>query len=155
MAAFRLTSAAFDNGEEIPIRHTSDGDDVSPPLSWFDVPDGTRELALICDDPDADAGVLTHWLVYGMAPGETGLPEGIPRDAIVEEPVSLVQGLNEFDEAGYSGPLPAEDRGPHRYFFRLFALDAELDLPPGVGRSELRRAAKDHTLAQVELVGIA
>ncbi|CAN5532730.1 YbhB/YbcL family Raf kinase inhibitor-like protein [soil metagenome] len=155
MAAFRLTSAAFDNGEEIPIRHTSDGDDVSPPLSWSDVPDGTRELALICDDPDADAGVLTHWLVYGMAPGETGLPEGIPRDAIVEEPVSLVQGLNEFDEAGYSGPLPAEDRGPHRYFFRLFALDAELDLPPGVGRSELRRAAKDHTLAQVELVGIA
>ncbi len=155
MAAFCLTSAAFDNGEEIPIRHTSDGDDVSPPLSWSDVPDGTRELALICDDPDADAGVLTHWLVYGMAPGETGLPEGIPRDAIVEEPVSLVQGLNEFDEAGYSGPLPAEDRGPHRYFFRLFALDAELDLPPGVGRSELRRAAKDHTLAQVELVGIA
>ena len=71
------------------------------------------------------------------------------------EPVSLVQGLNEFDEAGYSGPLPAEDRGPHRYFFRLFALDAELDLPPGVGRSELRRAAKAHTLAQVELVGIA
>ncbi len=84
-----------------------------------------------------------------------GLPEGIPRDAVIEEPVSLVQGLNEFDESGYSGPVPDEDRGPHRYFFRLIALDTELDLPVGVTRADLRKAAKDHIIDQAVLVGIA
>lgn len=155
MAAFRLTSPAFAHDAPLPDRYTADGDDVSPPLAWEGVPDGTKEFAIICDDPDADEGVLTHWVVYGIAPDVTALPEAVPDNAIVEDPVSLVQGLNEFDESGYSGPLPAEDRGPHRYFFRLFALDVELDLPPGVTRAELRRAAKEHILASAELVGIA
>jgi Raf kinase inhibitor-like YbhB/YbcL family protein len=156
VAEFRLTSPAFSHDEALPVRFTADGDDVSPPLTWTDPPDGTRELILVCDDPDADTGVITHWVVYGLSPDLRGLPEGIPLDAIVEtDDYELVQGLNEFDEAGYTGPLTAEDRGPHRYFFRLFALDAELDLPPGVTRAELRRAAKDHVLAQSELVGIA
>jgi Raf kinase inhibitor-like YbhB/YbcL family protein len=155
MAAFRLTSPAFDHDEEVPLRFTVDGDDISPPLEWTGVPDGCRELVLVCDDPDADAGVFTHWVVYGIAPDVTGLPEGIPRDALVDEPVPLVQGLNEFDEDGYTGPSTVEDRGPHRYFFRLFAVDVELDLPPGITRAELRRAAKDHVIATAELVGIA
>jgi Raf kinase inhibitor-like YbhB/YbcL family protein len=155
MAAFRLTSPAFGHDRELPERYTADGDDMSPPLAWSGIPADTKELALVCEDPDADVGVLTHWVVYGMSPEITSLPEGVPRAAIVEDPVELVQGLNEFDEAGYSGPSIAEERGPHRYFFRLLALDAELDLPPGVTRADLRRATKGHIIATAELVGIA
>ncbi len=155
MAAFRLTSPAFDHDGKLPSRYTAAGEDASPPLQWEGMPDGTKELALVCDDPDAETGVLTHWVVYGITADVTGLPEGIPADAIVEEPVELVQGLNEFDESGYNGPLPPEDRGPHRYFFRLYALDAELDIPPGVTVAELRRAAKGHIIGQAFIVGIA
>lgn len=156
MAAFRLTSPAFEHDAPLPLRHTGDGDDVSPPLAWTGVPAGTKELVLICDDPDAETGVFTHWVVYGMPPDTTGLPEGIPDDAIVEEDdLSLVQGLNEFDEVGWSGPVASEERGPHRLFFRLLALDKELlDLPPGVSRADLRVAAKDHILERTVLVGI-
>jgi Raf kinase inhibitor-like YbhB/YbcL family protein len=155
MAAFRLTSPAFDHHGKLPSHYTAAGEDASPPLQWEGIPDGTKELVLVCDDPDAEAGVLTHWVVYGIAPDVTELPEGIPADAIVNEPVELVQGLNEFDESGYNGPLPPEDRGPHRYFFRLFALDCELDIPPGVTVDELRRAAKGRIIGQAFLVGIA
>jgi Raf kinase inhibitor-like YbhB/YbcL family protein len=154
MAAFRLTSPAFEHDDDLPERFTADGGDVSPPLAWEGVPEGAKELILVADDPDSDTGVITHWVVYGIAPDVTGLPEGLPNDTLVDEP-DLVQGLNEFDQAGWSGPTLDDDRGPHRCFFRLFALDAELDLPPGVTRDELRRAAKGHILATAELVGIA
>lgn len=155
MAAFRLTSPAFEHDDPLPVRHTGDGADISPPLQWTGVPDGAKELILVSDDPDGDEGVVTHWVVYGIEPSSTELPEGIPNDALIDEPVSLVQGLNEFDELGYTGPLPDPDRGPHRLFFRLFALDTELDLPPGIHRADLRRAAKEHVIATAELVGIA
>lgn len=156
MAALRLTSSAFAHDAPLPERYTADGDDVSPPLAWEGVPEGTKELVLVVDDPDAETGVVTHWIVYGLAPDVTSLPEGLRRDAVIEEEeVSLVQGLNEFDVAGWSGPAEDEDRGPHRIFFRLFALDAELPLPPGVERAELRKAAKDHILDTAVLVGIA
>ena len=157
MADFRLSSPAFAHDEDLPARHTPEGGDVSPPLAWTDPPEGTKELVLIAEDPDADAGVFTHWIVYGILPDARSLPEGLPDDAIVENAdVSVVQGLNEFDELGYSGPVTDEDRGPHRMFFRLFALDTELDsLPAGATRAELRKAAKDHILAVAELVGIA
>lgn len=154
MAALRLTSPAFAHDAVLPLRHTAEGDDLSPPLEWTGVPEGTKELALVADDPDADAGVFTHWVVYGLAPDATHLPEAVPDDAIVDEPVSLVQGLNEFDEVGYRGPEPDDDRGPHRMFFRLFALDTELDLPAGVTRGELRRASKGHIIGSADLVGI-
>lgn len=156
MAAFRLTSPAFEHDAALPLRYTGDGDDISPPLAWDGTPPGTKELVLICDDPDADPGVFTHWLVYGLPPDSTALPEGISDDAIIEtDDVSLVQGLNEFDEVGWSGPVASDERGPHRLFFRLFALDTELeDLPPGVSRSKLRAAAKDHIIEQTVLVGI-
>lgn len=156
MAEFRLFSSAFQHDEDLPARHTADGDDESPPLHWEGVPEGTRELVIVCDDPDAEAGVFTHWIVYGLSPETTSLPEAVPRDAVIDEPVEFVQGLNEFDEVGYSGPVLGEDdRGPHRYFFRLYALDTELDLPPGATRTELRAAAKGHVIATAELVGIA
>jgi Raf kinase inhibitor-like YbhB/YbcL family protein len=154
MAAFRLTSPAFEHDDDLPERFTADGDDTSPPLEWSGVPEGTKELVVVADDPDSETGVITHWVVYGIAPDATGLPEGVPASTLVDEPVSLVQGLNEFDEAGWSGPSLDEDRGPHRCFFRLFALDIETDLPPGVSRSDLRKAVKDHIIARAELVGI-
>lgn len=155
MAALRLTSPAFEHDRPLPERFTADGEDLSPPLRWSGVPDVAKELVVVCDDPDADAGVFTHWVVYGLDPQETELPEGIPPDVLLDEPVSLMQGLNEFDEAGYTGPQSPDDRGPHRYFFRLYALDTELDLPPGATRSDLRRAMKERVIATAELVGIA
>ncbi|QBI18257.1 YbhB/YbcL family Raf kinase inhibitor-like protein [Egibacter rhizosphaerae] len=158
MAAFRLTSPAFDDAGPIPDAHTGWGEDRSPPLQWEGVPEGTQELVLVCEDPDADEGVLTHWLAYGIPPDVDGLPEGLPRSAVIQEPVEVVQGLNEFGEVGYVGPQreEAEDRGPHRYFFRLHALDVELlDVPPGVTREELRASAKGHVIESTEFVGIA
>jgi Raf kinase inhibitor-like YbhB/YbcL family protein len=155
MAEFRLTSAAFAHDDNLPIEFTAAGKDVSPPLAWSGAPDGTAEFVLVTDDPDAEEGVFTHWVVYGILPDVHELPEGLPPDALVEDPVSLVQGLNDFGDVGYAGPQPDEDRGPHRVFFRLFALDTELDTPPGATRTELRSAARGHILATAELVGIA
>lgn len=156
MAEFRLTSPAFQHDEELPPRFAADGDNISPPLEWSGVPEAAKELLLICDDPDVDAGVFTHWIVYGVAATEKGLPEGVPQDAVVDEPVELMQGLNEFDEVGYTGPAAADDDDPipHRYFFRLFALDIELDLPAGARRDEVRKACGDHVIATAELVSI-
>ena len=156
MAAFRLTSAAFEHDADLPDDQLGEDEGVSPPLEWTGVPEGTKELALVCEDPDAETGVITHWIVYAIAPDATGLPGALPRDAYIESPFELVQGLNEYDEVGYSGPEADTDRGRHRIFFRLFALDTELlDLPPGATRAELREAAKDHIIGRAELVGIA
>jgi Raf kinase inhibitor-like YbhB/YbcL family protein len=156
MAAFRLTSTAFEHDADLPVEQLGEDEGVSPPLQWTGVPENTKELALVCEDPDADAGVVTHWVLYGISPDATSLDGAIPRDAYIEEPIELVQGLNEYDEVGYSGPEADPDRGPHRIFFRLFALDTELlDLPPGATRAELREAAKGHIIARAELVGIA
>lgn len=156
MAAFRLTSPAFAHDAELPMEFTADGAGVSPPLEWSGVPEGTRELVLIADDPDAEAGVFTYWVVYGLMPDSPGLPQGLSRDVVINEPVELVQGLNEFDEAGYTAPyLSDSDEAPHRFFFRLMAVDKELlDVPPGATRADLRAAAKDHVIATTELVGI-
>lgn len=156
MADFRLSSPVFEHDEPLPLAYTADGDDISPPLTWDGVPEGTKELVLIMDDPDADEGVLTHWVVYGILPATRSLPEAIPRSAVISQPVELVQGLNEYGEVGYMGPALPEERGPHRFFFRLFAVGTELlDVPPGATRSDLRQAAKGHILDQAELVGIA
>ncbi|MBW3604273.1 MAG: YbhB/YbcL family Raf kinase inhibitor-like protein [Actinobacteria bacterium] len=157
MAEFRLTSPAVQQDQGLPERFSADGGNVSPPLQWTGAPDGTTEFLLICDDPDAESGVFTHWIVYGIAASETQLPEGVPQSAVVDEPVELMQGLNEFDEAGYTGPMADEidEPLPHRYFFRLFALDEELDLPPGARRDEIRAATSGHVLAMAELVVIA
>ncbi|HSK91666.1 MAG TPA: YbhB/YbcL family Raf kinase inhibitor-like protein [Euzebyales bacterium] len=158
MAEFRLTSPAFEQDQDLPSRFSADGGNISPPLEWTGVPDGARELLLICDDPDAQYGVFTHWIVYGIAASETGLPEAVPSDAVIDEPVELMQGLNEFDESGYTGPTAVDDDDeliPHRYFFRLFALDIELDLAPGARRDEVRKASSGHVIATAELVVIS
>lgn len=153
MAALRLASPAFEHDEDLPAAYTAEAGHVSPPLSWSGVPDGTAELAVVAEDPDADAGVITHWIVYGIEPGVTGLPQDLGGGALVEtDELSLVQGLNEWDGLGYAGAEFDDERGAHRLFFRLFALDTELDLPPGATRVELRQAARGHLLAQAELV---
>lgn len=158
MAAFRLTSPAFDHDDDLPLPFTQDGDDVSPPLAWEGVPEGTKELVVICEDRDGDEGVVTHWVVYGILPEETSsLPQDLGDQALVQqEGFELYQGLNEFDHSGWTGPTAAEDRGPHRFFFLLHAMDTELEeLSPGATREELREAAKGHILGTAELVGIA
>ena len=144
MAEFGLRSEAFAHGHEIPRRHTCDGEDVSPALSWSDPPAGTRALALIVDDPDAPVGTFTHWLAWDIDPLARGLREG---ESAPEE------GRNDFGVGGWSGPCPPPGHGTHRYFFRLHALDAELDVGFRAGRRALDRALAGHVLVTAELIG--
>jgi len=139
-----LTSPAFEYGRSIPRRHTCEGEDLSPPLRWTEPPPATRSLALLVDDPDAPGGTFTHWLAWGIDPAAGGLAEG---------EIAPREGRNDFGAAGYRGPCPPPGHGPHRYFFRLLALDAELDLAPGARRRALERALQGRVLARVELVG--
>lgn len=153
MAELRLTSPAFDHDEELPKRFYADIENVSPPLAWEGVPDRTAELVLVSEDPDSEEGVFTHWLVYGIPPSASELPEGLGVDTIVHVPEEMYQGLNDFDAPGWTGP-PDEGR-THRMFFRLYALDSELvDLAPGATREELRASAKGHVIDSTELVGM-
>ena len=139
-----LFSSAFAAGNPIPRRHSCEGEDRSPPLRWSGVPADAVSLALIVDDPDAPVGTFTHWLAWGIRPGDGGLPEGrrAPRE-----------GRNGLREVGYRGPCPPPGHGAHRYFFRLYALASELDVRSGAGRDELERAIKDRVVAVAELVG--
>jgi Raf kinase inhibitor-like YbhB/YbcL family protein len=143
VAEFALRSEAFAHGDEIPSRHTCDGDDLSPPLSWSDPPFGTRSLTLIVDDPDAPVGTFTHWLAWNLDPAG-GLTEGES---------APVEGRNDFGRDGWGGPCPPPRHGPHRYFFRLHALDAELDVGARAGRRELESALSGHVLTTAELMG--
>ena len=144
MADFMLTSSAFENAQAIPERHTCDGDDVAPPLHWSNVPEGTRSLALVVDDPDAPSGIFTHWVAWGLDPAADGLREGerAPNE-----------GRNDFGATGYRGPCPPPGHGRHRYAFRLFALDAEVGLAAGATKAELEQALAGHVLTTAELVG--
>jgi Raf kinase inhibitor-like YbhB/YbcL family protein len=144
MAEFALESGAFGNAQAIPSRHSCEGEDVSPPLRWSDVPEGTQSLALVVDDPDAPRGVFTHWLAWGLDPVAEGLGEGesAPRE-----------GRNDFGATGYRGPCPPPGHGRHRYVFRLYALDAEPELDAGAAKAELERAIEGHVLTTAELVG--
>jgi Raf kinase inhibitor-like YbhB/YbcL family protein len=144
VAGFELTSSAFGEGDLVPRRHTCEGEHLSPPLSWAGVPAATRSLALIADDPDAPVGTFTHWLAWGLDPVAGGIDEGeaAPRE-----------GRNGFGTVGYGGPCPPPGHGRHRYFFRLHALDAELDLEQGAARAELERAIEGHVLETAELMG--
>jgi Raf kinase inhibitor-like YbhB/YbcL family protein len=141
---FTLSSAAFAHGDEIPRRHTCEGEDISPALSWSDPPTGTRALALIVDDPDAPRGTFTHWVAWNIDPIAGGLGEGQSAPA---------EGRNDFGTAGWSGPCPPPGHGAHRYYFRLHALDADVDVGFRAGRRELERAIAGHVLTTAELMG--
>lgn len=148
---FSLTSTAFKEGDTIPVKHTCDGADLSPPLEWSGVPQGTVAFALIADDPDAPAGTWVHWVLYDV-PATVGLPESVAK---VEAPKDLggaVQGRNDFRRVGYGGPCPPP--GPaHRYFFKLYALDTKLGLKAGASKVDVERAMGGHVLATAQLVG--
>ncbi len=140
-----LTSTAFRDGEAIPKKYTGDGQDASPPLQWRDPPAGTGSLALICEDPDAPRGTFTHWVAFNLPAeshelSEAALPKG------------TAQGTNDFGKVGYGGPAPPKGK-PHRYVFKLYALDGPLDLRAGATKAQLLGAIKGHVLAEGQLVG--
>jgi len=139
-----LTSTAFADGAEIPSKYTTDGKNISPPLAWSFLPDGTRSLALIVHDPDAPSGDFTHWVAWDIEPEPPGLDEGSTEPA---------EGVNGFGEVRYMGPSPPSGHGQHRYFHDLHALDTELDLEPGASREQLEEALEGHVLGQAQLVG--
>jgi len=148
-SGFHLTSPSFQASGDIPARFTCSGEDLSPALAWTDPPAGTQSFALIADDPDAPGGVFTHWVLYDLPPGTRELREGIPRSG---EPEGGRQGHNDFDKIGYGGPCPPPGT-PHRYSFRLYALDKKLNLRSGASKSDLERALKGHILGQAEWTG--
>ena len=150
--AFILGSSAFEHGAPIPARHTCDGEDLSPRLEWTDPPAGTKSLALLVDDPDAPVGNWVHWVVFDLPASARSLPEGIPKDGRLPTPAGGIQGKNDFGKLGWGGPCPPPGK-PHRYFFKLLALDATLGLPPGASETDVERAARGHVLAEAELFG--
>ena len=139
-----LKSKAFKNKETIPTKYTCDGKDVSPPLSFIDIPKNTKSLAVIVDDPDAPMGIFDHWVAWNLAPDTTELSEGasVPN-----------QGKNDFGEVKYRGPCPPSGT-PHRYFFKAYALDSVLKLEDGIRKEELESAMEGHILDHAELIGI-
>lgn len=149
----KLTSSAFDKGQTIPRRHSGDGEDLSPPLSFSGVPEQARELAVIADDPDAPPHTWVHWVIYRIPPTADGLKEGIEPVPQPPSPAGAVQGKNDFGNMGYGGPMPPRGHGPHHYHFKLYALDTELDLQAGATKQELLKAMEGHIIAQAELVG--
>src|SRR5262245_5883190 len=140
----KFTSSAFQNNQKIPKRYTCDGEDLSPPLHFGDIPEGTTSLALIVEDPDAPSGTFDHWIVWNLPPSNHELAEGahVPK-----------QGMNGFHERRYRGPCPPAGK-PHHYVFKLYALDKLIDLSDGSPKAALENAMKGHILGQAQLIGI-
>lgn len=150
LSEMKLTSSAFEARGKIPKKHTGEGDDVSPPLAWTDVPDGARSFAVLCHDPDAPlvkpaSYGFEHWVLYGIPGDVRELPEGGG---------DYVKGANDFGRAGYAGPMPPEGHGPHHYFFWVLALDVEADLPAGLSMSELLQRIEPNVIAMNRLIGV-
>src|SRR5438128_1443287 len=143
-AKMKITSSAFQEGGNIPSKFTCDGADISPALRIEGAPAEAKTLLLIVDDPDAPVGLFTHWLAWNIDPKTTEVAEN-------SAPAGAVQGTNDFPKTGYGGPCPPS--GTHRYYFKIFALDRELDLPFGAKRGQLDAAMKGHVVAQGELMG--
>jgi len=166
VAQFTLSSPSFRNDQPIPAKHSCEGEDASPELTWEGAPSGTKNFALICDDPDAPGGTWVHWVVYNITPSRTGFDENVPKvDRSPDEynievttrtsskVEGVTQGVNDFGKVGYGGPCPPRGYGVHHYHFKLYALDAELKLAAGIKRQQLESAIKGHILGQAELVG--
>lgn len=145
----KMKSTAFEEGGMIPKKYTCDGLDISPPLSWTSVPEGTKSLALICDDPDAPMGTWVHWVLFNLSADIQELPENIPPQKILAN--GARQGITDFRKIGYGGPCPPG--GTHRYYFKLYALDTEINLEAGVTKKQLLKAMEGHILAEGQLMG--
>lgn len=146
----QVSSSAFREGETIPRQYTCDGEDLSPPLAWSGVPGGTRSIALIADDPDAPVGTWVHWVLYDIPPDLTELPGGVAKSPLVAGVGT--HGRNDFRRTGYGGPCPPPGK-PHRYYFKLYALDTTLNLGSNATKKDLERNMQDHILAQGQLMG--
>lgn len=149
-AVMRITSTAFEERRPIPKIYTCDGEDLSPPLFWEGVPEGTRSFALICDDPDAPGKTWVHWVLYNIPPDTTALPQGMPTEAALED--GSRQAVTDFGRPGYGGPCPPKGKA-HRYLFKLYALDALLELEGKVEKKDVEEAMEGHILAKSHLVG--
>jgi len=150
-----LKSGAFDAGASIPKKHTCDGADLSPPLAWNGVPEGTVSFVLIMDDPDAPPGTWVHWVLFNVSAATSRLEEGLPKTESVLGGArhGACWGVNKFNRVGYHGPCPPPGK-PHRYVFTLYALDTMLELPARAGKADVLQAAKAHVLAETTLTGL-
>lgn len=146
----KITSPAFNEGESIPDRYSCNDVNVSPPLNFEDIPGAARSIALILEDPDAPGGIFTHWIIFNLPAETRGLSEFVMGRELMDD--GSKHGLNSFGLVGYNGPCPSV--GTHRYFFRIYALDLKLDLPPLVRRDEILNAMEGHILDQGELMGV-
>jgi hypothetical protein len=144
----KITSSAFKDGDMIPAKYTCDEDDISPPLKWDTVPDGTRSIALINDDPDAPMGTWVHWVLYNLPPDKRELPENFPDDETL--PDGTKQGVTDFGKTGYGGPCPPS--GTHRYYFKIYALDSMIDSTTLLDKKALVEKMQGHILAQGQLM---
>jgi Raf kinase inhibitor-like YbhB/YbcL family protein len=145
----KIGSPAFMQEDMIPVQYTGDGRNVSPPLQWSGTPADTNSFALICDDPDAPVGTWVHWVIFNIPPTVNGLPENVPQQ---EEVSGLgINGKNTDGNLGYDGPAPPN--GTHRYYFKLYALDAMLNLKPGATKEVLLKAMKGHVLTEAQVMG--
>jgi Raf kinase inhibitor-like YbhB/YbcL family protein len=148
--SLQITSPAFSAGGTIPRKFTCDGPDDSPQLTWTDPPAKTQSLALIMDDPDAPVGTWVHWVIYDLPANSRELAESVAKQEQLTN--GARQGRNDFGKIGYGGPCPPPGK-PHRYFFKLYALDAKLGLQSGAKKSDVERTMQTHILAQTELMG--
>ncbi|HYN15098.1 MAG TPA: YbhB/YbcL family Raf kinase inhibitor-like protein [Terriglobales bacterium] len=148
--SFTLSSTAFQPGGDIPRKYTCEGPDVSPALTWTDPPAGTQSFALIADDPDAPVGTWVHWVAYDLPASARQLPEGVPKTEAISG--GGAQGQNDFSKTGYGGPCPPPGK-PHRYYFKLYALDSRLNLKPRATKKAVAQAMAGHILAQAEVMG--
>lgn len=144
-SVFTLKSPAFKDQGEIPATYTCDGEDISPPLEWTNIPPDTKSFALISDDPDAPMGTWVHWVVFNLPPETVSLPQGIQH-----LPAGAMEGINDFRRIGYGGPCPPG--GVHRYYFKLYALDTMLTLRSGAAKAELLKAMQGHVLAEATIM---
>ena len=149
-STMQISSIAFGEGQSIPAKYTCDEKNISPPLKWSGVPAAAKSLALIADDPDAPGGTWVHWVLYDLPSNVSEFGEDVSKSQFVSG--GAKQGLNDFKHLGYGGPCPPPGK-PHRYFFKLYALDATVELKPGATKKELERAMEKHILAQGQLMG--
>jgi Raf kinase inhibitor-like YbhB/YbcL family protein len=150
---FTIKSSAFKDGETIPKKFTCDGQDFSPELSWENAPAGTKSFALICEDPDAPGGTFIHWVIYDIPANVTKLDENVKKVGLVDDKIK--QGVNDFGRIGYGGPCPPRGHKPHRYIFKLYALDVEtLGLNSGATAEQVESKAKGHILGEARITGL-
>lgn len=148
--ALEIKSNAFKQGESIPVQYTCEGEDVSPDINWSDVPVGTQSFVLICDDPDAPSGTWVHWVIFNIPGGKTGLSQALSKQPVFED--GTVQGTNDFGNNGFGGPCPPPYK-PHRYFFRLYAVNTKLNLGAKATKKKVLEAIAGHICGQAEFYG--